>query len=238
VYGRFQKVAPFDKALALLVEHRFLREETPAVEPGRRGRKPAPVYHVNPAASSYNSYNPYNSRDAGNSRGSRNSRTPEAAEPPGGDAAHLCASRPWSPSCGAGGWSCAPRGRRWWSGRARRSRPPSARRCGPTRRRSSPCWGPPRRGAGMRPWRGRSVRARLRAVARTCPPESSLARTSEAAAAFARLDAALLAAIDREDLSGVEEALAVWEGWWAERLAAWRAAAGRSDARGGSVRPD
>jgi hypothetical protein len=64
---------------------------------------------------------------------------------------------------------------------------------------------------------------RARVVARAYPPQSKLARTPEAAAALATLDAALVAAIEAEDLPGVERALETWARWWHERVAAWRA---------------
>ncbi len=54
--GRFKKVEGLNEGLRLLVEHGYLRENVPETEPGRRGRKPAPTYDVNPLLWSYNSY--------------------------------------------------------------------------------------------------------------------------------------------------------------------------------------
>jgi replicative DNA helicase len=45
--GRFQRVNALEPALALLVEHGFLREPPQEARPGP-GRKPSPVYEVNP----------------------------------------------------------------------------------------------------------------------------------------------------------------------------------------------
>src|SRR5262249_47248641 len=71
--GRFKKVADLDQALALLIEHEFIRQR---VSEGRKGpgRKPGGVYEINPGVTSYYSYNPYNSTEKGNSRDCRKSR--------------------------------------------------------------------------------------------------------------------------------------------------------------------
>jgi hypothetical protein len=76
------------------------------------------------------------------------------------------------------------------------------------------------------------IRERLRAVARTYPAGSRLWQRPETMAEFERLDAALVAAIEAEDLPAVERALGAWERWWGERVAAWRAGAGRPGAPG------
>ncbi len=46
--GRFEKVDGLDAALEALVERGYLREFVRETEPGKRGRKPAPSYLVNP----------------------------------------------------------------------------------------------------------------------------------------------------------------------------------------------
>lgn len=76
------------------------------------------------------------------------------------------------------------------------------------------------------------VRTRLRIVARAYPAASGLARTAEAAAALARLDAALAAAIEAEDRPALETALDAWARWWLDAIAAWWATLGAPCRRG------
>lgn len=57
--ARFKKAEAMMPALAILVEHGYIRER-PREERGGPGRKPSTVYEVNPLWSSYNSYNSYN----------------------------------------------------------------------------------------------------------------------------------------------------------------------------------
>ncbi len=70
----------------------------------------------------------------------------------------------------------------------------------------------------------RLVKARLRAVARVYPPESRLARTTEASMALAKLDAALALAIRAKDTAAVERALSEWSAWWHAAIRRWRVA--------------
>jgi hypothetical protein len=70
------------------------------------------------------------------------------------------------------------------------------------------------------------LRDAIRRVAARYPAASGLARTPEAATALERLDAALVAAINADDLQAAERALGEWEGWWAEWVAVWRAGGG------------
>jgi replicative DNA helicase len=67
--GRFKKVAELAPALRILIEHRFIHEAAPPPHPGP-GRKPSPIYEVNPLVYSQNPHNPQNpSRpEAGGSR--------------------------------------------------------------------------------------------------------------------------------------------------------------------------
>jgi hypothetical protein len=45
---RFPKAAMVDAPLHLLAERAFIRESTGSTPPGKSGRKPSPVYEVNP----------------------------------------------------------------------------------------------------------------------------------------------------------------------------------------------
>jgi replicative DNA helicase len=60
--GRFAKVAPLNVALGILIERGYLRERV--LENQGRGRKPAPLYEINPMIGSYNSEDGDNSRDS------------------------------------------------------------------------------------------------------------------------------------------------------------------------------
>jgi hypothetical protein len=57
--GRFRRVADLRPALAVLVDHGFLRAQAQASHPGP-GRKPSPVYEVNPLTRSHNPHNTHN----------------------------------------------------------------------------------------------------------------------------------------------------------------------------------
>jgi len=54
--GRFKGVSALEPALTLLVEHGFIREQEPEERSGP-GRKPSPIYEVNPLGRSHNSHN-------------------------------------------------------------------------------------------------------------------------------------------------------------------------------------
>ncbi|MCI0348690.1 MAG: DUF3987 domain-containing protein, partial [Acidobacteriales bacterium] len=78
--GRFKKVADLDKALALLIEHSFVRQGVADRRKGP-GRKPGGIFEINPLVTSYNSYNSYNSDSEMDSRNSRNEHKEHGFEP-------------------------------------------------------------------------------------------------------------------------------------------------------------
>lgn len=57
--GRFRKSADLDPVLRLLIEHGYLRLVDPVERPGA-GRKPSPVYQVNPDVLPHNPHNTHN----------------------------------------------------------------------------------------------------------------------------------------------------------------------------------
>ncbi|MEP7028433.1 MAG: YfjI family protein [Candidatus Eisenbacteria bacterium] len=57
--GRFRKVGMMEPALSLLIEHSYIRVRSEDAVQGP-GRKPSPVYEINPALLAQNSHNPQN----------------------------------------------------------------------------------------------------------------------------------------------------------------------------------
>ncbi len=73
VRGRFPKIADLAPPLALLIEHGYLRERETLRDPDKKpaGRKPSPVYDLNPLAQ--NSHNPQNTAQRAHSEDSEDS---------------------------------------------------------------------------------------------------------------------------------------------------------------------
>jgi hypothetical protein len=76
--GHFKKVAELEPALALLSDHGYVRERRAVDRPGP-GRKPAPIYDVNPHLHSQNSHNSHNSESGPNSANTANCASPSQA---------------------------------------------------------------------------------------------------------------------------------------------------------------
>jgi hypothetical protein len=57
--GRFKRAKNLDAGLTILAEHDYLRQRAQATRSGP-GRKPSPVFDVNPFVWSQNSHNPQN----------------------------------------------------------------------------------------------------------------------------------------------------------------------------------
>ncbi len=62
VKGRFKKVANLEPGLDLLVDHEYLRHRVIAPQRSGPGRRPSPIYDVNPAVYSHNSHDSHNSK--------------------------------------------------------------------------------------------------------------------------------------------------------------------------------
>jgi hypothetical protein len=69
--GRFKRVTALEPALQLLGEHGYIRGQSGDPKDGP-GRKPSPVYDVNPLTYSHNSHNSHNSDGEGNSANTAN----------------------------------------------------------------------------------------------------------------------------------------------------------------------
>jgi Protein of unknown function (DUF3987) len=76
--GRFKRVSALEPALALLIEHGFLRERPPEERTGP-GRKPSPLYDVNPLIGSHNSRDSHNGAGSSDSANSTNPANQSAA---------------------------------------------------------------------------------------------------------------------------------------------------------------
>ena len=79
--GHFKKVETMEPALRVLEQHGFIRERPAADRPGP-GRKPSPVYDVNPLWLSQNSRNSQNETPATDSGNSANSASPDPTDDP------------------------------------------------------------------------------------------------------------------------------------------------------------
>jgi hypothetical protein len=79
--GRFKKVAEMEPALALLSDHGYVRER-PAIDRAGPGRKPAPIYDVNPYLHSQNSQNSHNSVSPTHSANTANCASPNQGSTP------------------------------------------------------------------------------------------------------------------------------------------------------------